>query len=233
MRKVLILSIIAIFIVGAFAFADTSIPIYSWDASNTTWNVVNDAVVADATALNTWSSAGNDGILDLSYGPVPYSVLPGTPTWTQLPRITWNLHISQWIYLSIQYLDYNMHVDIPGDYLVDSFSIHVKSNGGVFTYFNTGGDFSDDNGHTIPTWVGYEVDTQTLPTESLPQSGSAGFWYDFGEVDTMYTPQAPLTVGGPCFFENTFYFWLGFRVSEEQCKGEYTTYLDIFIQSDP
>ncbi len=235
MRKVAILSIVALLMVGAFAFADTPVPIYSWDASSAAWSEVTDPVAADATGLNTWTSSANDGILDPSYtyGGVQYSVLPGTPTWTQLPRITWNLHVSQWVYLSIQYLDYNIHVDIPGDYVVDSLSVHVKSNGGIFTYFNTGGWFSDGN-YTIPTWGGYEVDTQAIPTQGLPANGtSAGFWYDFNDLDTMYTPTSPLTVGGPGAFEDTFYLWLGMRVDDEQPKGEYTTYLDIFIQSDP
>ncbi len=235
MRKVLILSAVAIFMLGAFAFGQTGIPIYTWNASTTAWTEVTNAVIADATAENTWTSSANDGILDPSYtyGGVQYSVLPGTPTWTQLPRITWNLHVSQWIYISIQYLDYNMHVDLPGDYVVDSLSIHVKSNGGVYTYFDTGGWLTDGT-HSIPTWAGYKVDTQTIPTDALPSNGtSAGFWQDFADLDTAFTPEEPLTVGGPCAFENTFYIWLGFRVAEDQCKGDYTTYADIFIQSDP
>ncbi len=237
MKKVILLSIVALFVLGAVAFAQTSVPIYSWDASNLTWTEVTDPIIADATGANTWTSSADDGILDPSYtyGGVRYSVLPGTPTWVKLPTITWNLYVSQWIYISIQYLDYWMHVDLPGDYVVDSLSIHVKSNGGIFTHFNTGGWLTTlDQAHSIPTWAGYRVDTQDVPSEGLPADGvSAGFWFDFAQLNGMFTPEEPLTVGGPCFFENTFYIWLGFRVGEETCKGEYMTYVDIFIQSDP
>ena len=238
MRKALILSMVAIFIMGAFAFAAAP-PIYSWDSTNSAWTKVTVTAIASVTANETWTSAADDGILDpsYSYGGVRYSILPGTPTWTKIPTITWNLHVSQWIYISIQYFNYNIHVDLPGDYVVDSLSIHVQSNGGVFTYFNTGGWLADNSAepaHTIPTWAGYTVDEQANPTVGLPATGvSTDVWHDFAELDGMFTPEEPLTVGGPCFFENTFYIWFGFRVGEETCKGDYTTYADIYIQSDP
>ena len=234
MKKAILLSMVALFILGSFAFAQTPVPIFSWDASSGAWVEETNTIIADATSSNTWNtSALSTSVLVPGIG--RFIVLPATPNWFKLPRITWNLKVSQWILISIQYLDYNMHVDMPGDYVVDSLSFHVVSNGGVFAYFNTGGWLTNTDGtNSIPTWAGYKVDDQAHPTTGLPATGtSAAGWYDFSELNTMYTPEEPLTVGGPCYFESTFYIWFGFRVGVETCKGNYTTYADIFIQSDP
>ena len=246
MRKVLILSIVSIFIIGAFAFA-ASIPVYLWNGSG--WSEVATPAIASATATVAWDSAMNDGILDPSYtfNGTDYSILPGTPTWTQLPRIDWNLEISQWIYISISYTSYDMHIDLPGDYIFDNLYVTMKSNAGVYAYFITGGDFSftDDNNveHTIPTWAGYQVvsnsTTPSLPTIGLPTTAgiSNAFWYDFNSLND-YNAENYITITDVdqacgCSLDETFRIWLGVRVGEKQCKGEYTTYADVFIQADP
>ncbi|GEM_PF-1396549 len=234
MKKVILLSMLALLLLGAIGLAQTNLPIFTWNATPGSWVEVTNATFADATGSNTWST----GALSTSVQ-VPgigyFMVLPATPTWFKLPRINWTLNVSQWIYISVQYLDYLMHVDVPGDYTVDSFSIHVMTNGGVFAYFQTGGNLSGNDAGSIPTWLGYKVDDATAPALGLPANGdNNGFWYDMAYINANYgSPANKITLYPGGWWEHTFYGWLGFRVDYQQPKGEYTTWLDIYIQSDP
>ena len=238
MKKIVLLSMVALFLMGAVAFAATSVPIYSWDASTTNWGVVSNPVIADATSDNTWST----GALSTAvYVPTVgmFMVLPASPTWFKLPTVTWDLHISQWMYISMQYLNYQMHADAPGDYMIDTFTIHAMSNGGVYVYMTTGGPLTNvDNTsptQTIPTWLGYKVDDQTAPSLGLPSNGNNnGFWYDMNWINNNYgTPAQQLTLYQGGYWEHTLHGWFGFRVDYQTAKGDYTTYADIYIQSDP
>ncbi len=236
MKKVILLSMLALLIVSAIGFAGTHAPIYSWNASSTAWVEVTNTTIAAATGTGTWSTGGLSTSVQVP-GIGYFMVLPASPTWFKLPRVTWHLKISQWIYISLQYLDYYIHVDMPGDYTIDSFSLHVKTNGGVFTYFRTGGYFTDENdpNNTIPTWLGYKVDTATGPAVGLPTTGTNNsFWYDMTWINSnVGSPAQQLTVYPGGYWEHTFQGWIGFRVGVEQAKGNYSTFLDIYIQSDP
>jgi len=236
MKKIILLSLATLLLVSIVAFGATSIPIFTWDASTTAWVEVTNAVIADATGANTWSTGAlSTSVLVPGIG--RFMVLPATPTWFKLPTITWNLHVSQWIYISMQYLDYDLHVDAPGDYTVDSFTIHVYSNGGVYTYMDTGGYLTTTSGTplSIPTWLGYKVDSSTAPAIGLPANGANNaFWYDMLWINAnVGTPANKLTLYPGGWWEHTFYGWLGFRVDYTVAKGDYMTWLDIYIQSDP
>jgi hypothetical protein len=236
MKKVVLLSMLALLVIGVIGLAQTSVPVYQWTTPAEgagSWVAVTNTIFASATGANTWSTGGlatSVQVPDVGY----FMVLPATPTWFKLPRINWTLNVSQWIYISVQYLDYVMHVDVPGDFTVDSFTIHVMTNGGVFAYFHTGGNLTGNMG-SIPTWLGYKVDDATAPGLGLPTNGANNnFWYDMGYINSNYGSAAQkITLYGPQYWEHTFYGWLGFRVDYQQPKGVYTTYLDMFIQSDP
>ncbi len=226
MKKVILLSMVALFLMGAISFAaGTFVPVLRWDATNTTWTSVATPAIASATAVNTWTSSANDGILDPSYtvGGVPFSILPATPTWTQIPRITWNVHISQWIYISIQYLDYYIHADLPGKYMTDDLSIHVVSNANTYVYFATGGDLTDGT-NTMPTYMAAFLSGVTHP--GAPWTGD---WSSITSLPNGPTNYMTVSTAG----DQTFHVWFGFEVGVEQPKGDYMTYVDTFIQSDP
>lgn len=232
MKKIVLLSMLAMLAIGVIGIAQTNLPMYTWAATPGAWVGVTNPIFADATGTNTWSTGGLATSVQVP-GIGYFMVLPATPTWFKIPRINWTLNVSQWIYISVQYLDYLMHVDIPGDYTVDSFTIHVITNGGVYAYFQTGGNLSGNAG-SIPTWLGYKVDDATAPALGLPLSGNNNaFWYDMGYINANYgTPAQEITVGSGAW-EHTFYGWLGFHVDYQQPKGAYSTWLDIYIQSDP
>ena len=225
MKKVVLLSMVALFLMGAVAFAANP-PVLRWDASSTAWTTVATAAIASATADNTWTSASNDGILDPSYtvGGVAFSILPGTPTWTKLPRITWNVKISQWIYISIQYLVYNVHVDLPGKYMLDDLTIHVESNGNTYVYFGTGGDLEDNNSNTMDTYFAAFTSGALYP--GAPWTSD---WTSINDLPDQANYMKVNTIGG----SQTFTVWFGFDVGKYQPKGKYSTYVDIYIQSDP
>ncbi len=248
MKKIVIFSCLAaLLLVSAIAFADADpeIPIYRWQGTPTTvWTEITNNILADATAANTWSTSAYASSVQLPDG-LYYVVLPATPNWLKLPRIDFTLFVSQWIFINIQYMDYTMHVDIPGDYTVDTLSFHVKTNGGVFAYFRTGGWLTDVSSATnkIPTWAGWRVNSGALPTVGLPANGvSTGpnFWYDFDALNTLTGPTPATRVLLPFpTGEDTYHVWLGFRVGaggEGQLltrKGKYVTWADIYLQSDP
>lgn len=233
MKKVILLSMLALLVIGVIGIAQTSVPIYQWNDTSSLWVMVTNTTFASATGQNTWSTGGlatSVQVPNVGY----FMVLPATPTWFEIPRINWTLNVSQWIYISVQYLNYIMHVDVPGDYTIDSFTIHVMTNGGVFAYFQTGGNLSGPLG-SIPTWLGYKIDDATAPSLALPSNGANNaFWYDMAYINANYgSPAQKITLFGPNYWEHTFYGWLGFRVDYQQPKGQYSTYLDIYIQSDP
>jgi len=182
---------------------------------------------------NAWVEETNTNIASVE-GLSPWSVgyvSLDQNSWYSLPKICLNTTVSQWIFISIQYLSYYMHVNKPGDYTVDSLTIQVETNGGVYAYFQTGGWL----GGTIPTWFGYKVDDSTAPSYGLPSNNSNNtFWYDMKSIkNNVGNPSQKMMIGGSAAWAHTFYGWLGFRVDKSVPKGQYSTYMDIYIQSDP
>lgn len=228
MRKIVLIMIILIITVVTSIFAITigssSFSIYRYykkTPGGWNWWEETNPIIANATATGSWNTGG-------------YIILPATPNYYHAPQITWNVEISQWIYLSIQYFNYTMHVDAPGDYSIDSLSFEVMSNGGVFVHLNTGG-YLTDGANNIPTWFGYNVDSSTAPATGLPSNGSNdSFWHDMVWINNnVGNPAQQFTLYPGGWWEHTFYGWLGFRVSYKTAKGDYMTWLDIYIQSDP
>jgi hypothetical protein len=226
MRKVILVMIGMMIITSALILASnlpTNIPIYRFETPSG-WVEETNSILADATATNEWSSGG-------------YVVLPSSPDFYQLPNINWELEISQWIYIDIKYLEFNMHVDSPGDYAVDDLNISVKTNGGINVYFNTPGDLNDGNGHSIPTWVGYVDNPNGTILPALGGSNADFSWIRISELpdeSNFITILKPCGTIHPCGLgTKTYQVWFGFRVNENTCKGDYSTYVDIFIQSDP
>ena len=224
--KKMFLVLLSIVIVSTFALAlnpPSGIPIYRFKTP-TGWVEETNTVIADATATNEWNSGG-------------YIILPASPDFYQLPKINWELEVSQWIYIDIKYLEFNMHVDMPGDYAVDDLNISVKTNGGINVYFNTPGDLSDGNGHSIPTWIGYVENPNGAILPELGGSNGDFSWVRIGELpgeSNYITILKPCGTSEPCGLgTKTYQVWFGFSVDEHMCKGEYSTYVDIFIQSDP
>jgi hypothetical protein len=230
MKKVILLSIVAIFALSVVALATTgdSIKIFRWtpSASPATWQQVTNPVLASATGSDAW------GFTLQSFPDNAFEY--NNKTWialddlTQLGRVTWNLHVSQWIYVRIGYIDFEMHVDMPGIYTVDDLQVQVISNGGVYVYFETGGDLVNGGGMTIPTYLSYETDQDTHP-----DSPWTGTWNRItslpGEGDAF-----KLAGDNECgSLDTTFYIWFGFDVDATTCKGDYSTYVDTFIQPDP
>jgi len=218
-----ILIVLATLIFSTFALAANSIPIYRFQTP-IGWVEETNSVIADATATNEWNSGG-------------YIVLPSSPNYYQVPQINWDLAVSQWIYVDIRYLEFNIHVDVPGDYALDNLNISVKTNGGINVYFETPGDLNDGNGDTIPTWIGYLEDNSQ---DILPELGGSngGFsWIRMGDLpneSNFITILRPYGTTHPCGMgTKTYKAWFGFRVDDQTKKGEYSTYVDIFIQSDP
>ncbi len=181
---------------------------------NNAWIKETNPNIASVEGLNAWTS-GNIVLND----------------WYTLPKIYVNTQISQWMFISIQYLNYYIHVNMPGDYITDSLTIQVETNGGVYAYFQTGGWL----GGIIPTWIGYKIDDSTPPSYGLPSSNSNNnFWYDMKWInDNVGNASQKITIGGPSAWTHTFYGWVGFRVDKSIPKGQYSTYVDIYIQSDP
>ncbi len=222
MKKIALMTLMILVVVSVFAFA-TGIPIYKF-VTPTGWTEETNPNIADATATGSWNTGG-------------YVILPAAPNYYHVPKINWNVEISQWMYISMQYLNYQMHVDAPGDYTVDSFTIHAISNGGVYVYMRTGGPLTnvDDTSQTIPTWLGYKVDASTGPSVGLPSNGNNnGFWYDMNWINNNHgSPSQKFTIYQGGAWEHSFDGWLGFRVDYTTAKADYTTWLDIYIQSDP
>lgn len=211
MRKE-ILTILILTILSS-VIASQNLSIYKY--VNNAWTEVTNSNVAYAEGFNVWTTGG-------------YITLDN---WYALPKIYINTQISQWIFISIQYLNYHMHVNMPGDYTIASLTMQIETNGGVYAYFKTGGWMSG----IIPTWIGYKVDDATAPSYGLPTNNSNNnFWYDMKWVnDNLGNPSQKITIGGSQAWAHTFYGWLGFRIDKTISKGEYATYLDIYIQSDP
>ncbi len=221
--KKLFLVLLGIVIVSTFALAlnpPSGIPIYRFETP-TGWVEETNSTLADATATNEWDSGG-------------YVALSST---YQTSRIDWELDISQWIYVDIKYLEFDIHVDMPGDYAIDNLDISVETNGGINVYFSTPGDLRDENGHSIPTWVGYVNNPNGAILPALGGTSGSFSWIRIGDLpgENNY-----LTILKPCgtihkcgLGTKTYQVWFGFRVNDDTCKGEYSTYVDIFIQPDP
>ncbi len=226
MKKSVFLLIALLWIAFTFVLAISSpqsVPVYKF-VTPTGWVEETNTIIADATATNEWNTG-------------EYVVLPATPDYYQVPRINWEVEVSQWIYIDIEYLEFNMHVDMPGDYAIDDLNITVKTNGGINVYFNTGGDLNDGNGHIIPTWLGYlENSHQAL----LPPLGSFNAFFAWVRIGNLPGESNFITILKPCgtimpceMGEETYKIWFGFRVADDTCKGNYSTYVDVYIQSDP
>jgi len=180
---------------------------------NNAWVEETNTNIASAEGLNPWS---------VGYVSLEQSL--------DSPKIYLNTTVSQWIFISIQYLSYYIHVNMPGDYTLDSLTFQIETNGGVYAYFQTGGWM----GGTIPTWFGYKVDDSTAPSYGLPSNSSNNtFWYDMNLINNFGNPSQKVIIGGSSSWSHTFYGWLGFRVDKSVQKGQYSTYMDIYIQSDP
>lgn len=211
MRKEIVMVLIFT-ILSSIAFSQ-SLGIYRH--INNAWIEETNPNIASVEGLNAWNTGG-------------YIVLD---EWYDLPKIYVNTQISQWMFISIQYLNYYIHVNMPGDYTTGSLTIQVETNGGVYAYFHTGGWL----GGIIPTWIGYKIDDSTAPPYGLPSSNSNNnFWYDMKWInDNIGNTSQKITIGGPSAWAHTFYGWIGFRVDKFIPKGQYSTYVDIYIQSDP
>ncbi len=197
-----------------------NIPIYRFETP-TGWVEETNSKLADATATNEWDSGG---YVTLSS---PY----------QTSRIDWELDISQWIYVDIKYLKFNMHVNMPGDYTIGDLDITVKTNGGINVYFSTGGDLHDGSGHIIPTWLGYLKNSNQVLLPSLGGFNTSFAWNRIGDLPgennfiTILKPCGTIVPGE--MGEETYKIWFGFRVANNTCKGNYSTYVDVYVQSDP
>ena len=223
MKRIFLLFTV-ISIVTSFAFGtSSSVPIYKF-VTPIGWAEETSSVIADATGTNEWNTGG-------------YVVLPATPDHYQVPRINWDLEVSQWIYIDIKYLEFNMHVDMPGDYTIGDLDITVKTNGGINVYFNTPGDLSDGKGHTIPTWIGYLENSNQALLPSLGGFNASFTWVRIGDLPgennfiTILKPCGTIVPGE--MGEETYKIWFGFRVANNTCKGDYSTYVDVYVQSDP
>jgi len=182
---------------------------------NNSWVIETNSAIASVQGSGQWSTVG---------------YIPLGDDWYSLPKVNFTTEISQWMFMSIQYLNYDIHVNMPGDYTIDSLTIQVETNGGVYAYFQTGGWFNN----AIPTWIGYKIDDSTAPAFGLPSNGNNNnFWHDMNLINTNYgNPANKITIGSGAW-SHTFYGWLGFRVGNSVPKGQYSTYMDIYIQSDP
>ena len=234
MKKIALLTLSIFIIFGTFALATNSISIYKFQTP-TGWIEETNPALASATASNEWTTWNDPN--HTTHNGVAYVVLPATPNYYQLPQINWDVRVSQWIYLDINYLDFNMHVDMPGDYAIDNLNISVKTNGGINLYFNTPGDLKDGNGHSIPTWIGYVENDNGILLPPLGGSNSQFSWVKMNSLpneNNFITILKPYGTIHPCGLGTKVYqIWLGFRVAENTSKGNYSTYVDIFIQSDP
>lgn len=212
-KKIFVLLILSIFL--SIVCISQNLSIYKH--VNDAWVEETNLSIASVQGSGVWNTGG--------YIPLEENI------WYPLPKINLNAEISQWMFMSIQYLNYDIHVNMPGDYTLDSLTIQVETNGGVYAYFQTGGWFSD----IIPTWIGYKIDDSTLPPLGLPSNNSNNnFWHDMNLININYGNSGQkITIGGPSAWSHTFYGWLGFRVGNSVPKGQYSTYMDIYIQSDP
>ncbi len=228
-----VLILLFLLLISQVALANTDgVKVYKYNEKTNNWVEETNPVIASATGANTWSTT----LIPTSviYDGLGYIPLPATPNWLMLPKINWHLRVSQWVFLSIQYMSHTMHVDLPGDYTVDTLNFHTVTNGGVFVRFVTGGWLTDVSSPTnkIPTWAGYEINNGTIPTEGLPSNGTnSTFWYDF-EYLNGFNVGNPLLVPVPGN-EDTYEVWFAFRVGSNTRKGRYHTYVDIYLQSDP
>ncbi len=179
--------------------------------TNNAWIEETNSNIAYAQGSNPWNTNG-------------YITLDNSYT---LPKIYLSTEISQWIFVSIQYLNYYIHVNMPGDYTA-GLTVQVETNGGVYAYLRTGGWL----GGIVPAWIGYKIDDPSAPSYGLPANNSNNnFWYDMKWInDNIGNQSQKITVQQG---SHIFYGWLGFRIDKATPKGEYVTYLDIYIQSDP
>ncbi len=229
MKKAILLSIAAIFILGSMTVMGGNMKIFQWTPSSSpaAWAEITNDVLADATGSDAW------GFTMQAFPSNGFEY--DNKTWialdelTQLGRVTWNLHVSQWIYVRIGYADFNMHVDMPGIYTVDDLQVQVISNGGIYVYFASGGDLlNSSNGATIPTYLSYQPDQDTNP--DAPWTGTWTRITDLPGESNMFTLAGDNECGS---LDTTYYIWFGFDVDATTCKGNYTTYVDTFVQPTP
>ncbi len=217
----------------AMANGGESVTVYKFETP-IGWVMETNPIVASATATNEWTS--QDDPNHVMYNGIPYLMLSESEYY-DLPKIEWEVKVSQWIYVDIEYLNFEMHVDMPGDYMVDDLRINLRTNGGVNVYFDTRGDLKDGMGNTIPTWIGYmDTDNGTL----IPKLGSTNAQFSWIKMEELPNEENFLTILKPCgtvhpcgLGSKGYRIWFGFRVSDKTRKGNYSTYVDIFIQSDP
>ncbi len=225
MKKVVLLSMVVLLIIfGTIAFAG-GIKIFRWEAS--TWASVTNKALAAATGTGVFTFSGFPN--SFTYDGGTYIPLPGTPTWTQAGTITWNVSISQWVFVYIGNTNFDIHVDMPGTYTVDDLQVHIISNAKVYAYFASGGDLNDGSGDTLPTYLTYETDQDTKP--SAPWTGN------WTSINSLPSESNYLTVEGnknPCGgMDVTYYIWFGFEVDLFAQKGQYTTYVTTYLMGDP
>ncbi|WP_456399262.1 hypothetical protein [Mesoaciditoga sp.] len=221
--KKMVLTFLSLMAFSTFMLAlnpPVRIPIYRFKTP-TGWTEETNPTLANATATNEWNSDGYVALLS-TY---------------QTSKINWELNVSQWIYVNIKYLEFNIHVNMPGDYTIDNLDISVKTNGKVKVYMGTPGDLSDGNGHSIPTWIGYvENQNETM----LPKLGETNVNFSWLRMGELPDENNPITILNPCgtihpcgLGTKTYQVWFGFKINSNTCKGTYSTYLDIFIQPEP
>ncbi len=234
MKNFLIVALLLFAVTGALlANGGQSVTIYKFETP-TGWVAETNPILASATAVNEWTT--QDDPDHVMYNGTPYLVLSDSEYYN-LPKIEWEVNVSQWIYVDIEYLNFEMHVDMPGDYMVDDLQISLKTNGGVNVYFDSRGNLKSAKGDTIPTWIGY---TDTNNGTLIPQLGSTNAQFSWVKMSELPNSDNFLTILKPCgtihpcgLGEKSYRIWFGFRVNAETCKGDYSTYVDIFIQSDP
>ncbi len=227
MRKIVLITLIILIVTSIFALT-TGFSIYRYykkTPGGLKWWEETNPIIADATATGSWNTGG-------------YIILPATPNYYQVPQqITLSVEISQWIYLKISYTNFDIHVNMPGDYAINNLNITIKTNGGINIYFNTGGNLNDGNGHTIPTWLGYLENSNQATLPPLGSSNTSFAWTKIGDLPkksdfiTILKPYGTILSCG--LGKIVYKIWFGFRVNDDVCKGDYTTWADIYIQSDP
>ncbi len=231
MKEIAVLGMLLVMAVATMANGG-QVTIYRFQTP-TGWIEETNSTVASATAADEWTT--QDDPNHVTYDGIPY--FPLGNGYYNLPRIEWEVNVSQWIYIGIEYLNFEMHVDMPGDYMVDDLQIRLRTNGGVNIYFETRGNLRSSAGNTIPTWVGY-VDTNN--GVSIPELGQGNSQFSWVKMNDVPAKNDFLTILSPCgtiqrcgLGEKRYQIWFGFRVDSKTRKGDYSTYLDIFIQSDP
>ncbi len=229
MKKIVLLSMIALLIMGSFVALGAPVTILRASTNTANWSAVATSTIAIATGTGRYTTLA--AVLGTVFMPFDATLTTAS--------ITWNVTISQWIFVDIYHTTYTAHVDLPGDYALDHLSFHVTSNGWVGVDFISGGNLTKTGTPaTMASWLGIEkfnysgtppILGTVEPTFAwAPMVGLTGS--DLFDGGKILTPDSEHPCGGG---DIEYTLWFGFRVGQYQCKGDYSTYINFVLTPDP